>query len=126
MTGSIGSLKGMVATPWGQSESLREQKLRPGPGTPAEEVANNQRQRLFGAMVASVAERGYSGTRIADLVEISGVNRRTFYNLFPDKRSCCVATIEAMVETGLMLTRTSVGAVDDPPAIWEEQIRAGI
>jgi AcrR family transcriptional regulator len=37
-----------------------------------------------------------------------------------------VATIEAMVKTGLELTRTSVGEVDDPPAIWEAQVRAGI
>lgn len=88
----------MTLTPWGDSSSLRERRLRPGPGTPREEVERNQRERLFGAMVACVAERGYEDTRVADLVEISGVSSRTFYDLFPDKRACFIAALEAMIE----------------------------
>ena len=76
--------RGMVATPWGQSGELRDRRLRPGPGTPREDVLANQRQRLFGAMVASVAERGYVATTVNDLAEISGVSSRTFYDFFPD------------------------------------------
>ncbi len=51
----------MVATPWGDSDLLRDRMLRPGPGTPREEVVGNQRERLFAAMVASVAETGLRG-----------------------------------------------------------------
>jgi AcrR family transcriptional regulator len=88
----------MVATPWGDSDALRERRLRPGPGAPRDEVVANQRQRLFGAMVASVSERGYIATAVNDLVEISGVSSRTFYDLFPDKEACFLATLEAIIE----------------------------
>src|SRR6476620_3098833 len=78
----------MVLTPWGESGDLRQRRLRPGPGVPRDAVLANQRERLFGAMVASVAERGYSATTLGDLIEISGVSSRTFYDLFPDKQAC--------------------------------------
>src|SRR5690349_7216917 len=87
----------MVATPWGKSETLREEKLSPGPGKTAAAVAENQRRRLFGAMVASVSARGYESTRVSDLVEISGVSLRSFYDLFPDKGACFASAIEALV-----------------------------
>jgi AcrR family transcriptional regulator len=53
-----------------------------------EEVERNQRERLYGAMVASVAEKGYEASTVADLAEVSGVSSRTFYDLFADKRAC--------------------------------------
>lgn len=131
---------GMVATPWGQSGSLRERRLRPGPGTPRDEVIANQRERLFGAMVASVAERGYIATTVNDLVEISGVSSRSFYDLFPDKKACFLATLEAMIEAAVAYATQSVGktladpkpgGVDlprspgDGQGSWEERARYG-
>ena len=105
----------MVATPWGKSDGLRERRLRPGPGTPRDEVVANQRERLFGAMVASVAERGYIATTVNDLVEISGVSSRTFYDLFPDKKACFLATLEAMIEAAVAYAAQSVGEPLDNP-----------
>lgn len=131
---------GMVATPWGQSGSLRDRRLRPGPGRPREEVIANQRERLFGAMVASVAERGYIATTVNDLVEISGVSSRSFYDLFPDKKACFLATLEAMIEAAVAYAAQSVGkrladpapgGVDLPQSpgggegSWEERARHG-
>jgi AcrR family transcriptional regulator len=118
MGGSLVSAAGMVDTPWGPSESLRERRLRPGPGTPADEVARNQRERLFGAMVASVYERGYAATRLGDLAEISGVSLSTYYALFADKEACFVAAIEAMVAS----TMRAVGAQS---RTYEELVRGG-
>src|SRR3954462_13087342 len=90
----------MVRTPWGDAASLRERKLRPGRGPPREEAVRNQRERLFAAMVATVAEKGYEGTTVADLVELSGVSRSAFYRHFDDKQACFLAAIEAIVEPG--------------------------
>ncbi|HET9677944.1 MAG TPA: TetR/AcrR family transcriptional regulator [Solirubrobacterales bacterium] len=129
----------MVATPWGNSDSLREKRLPPGPGRPREEVLANQRQRLFGAMVASVAERGYIATTVNDLVEVSGVSSRTFYDLYPDKKACFLATLEAMIEAaaayalqsaGEKLANTQPAGVQLPPGpngagSWEQQARFG-
>jgi AcrR family transcriptional regulator len=87
----------MVRTPWGDAASLRERKLRPGRGTPREEAERNQRERLFAAMVATVAEKGYEATTVADLVKLSGVSRSAFYKHFDDKQACFLAAVEAIV-----------------------------
>src|SRR5215203_964021 len=110
----LGSTGKMVATPWGESDSLRERMLRPGPGTPAEEVSENQRQRLFGAMVASVAQRGYEATRVGDLVRISGVSKRSFYDLYDDKEACFVAALEVVLAS-IVEASLSPDAAGNPP-----------
>src|SRR5882724_12016043 len=87
----------MVRTPWGDADTLRDRKLRPGQRLPAGEVVRNQRERLFAALVAVVAEEGYEGTRVEDLLELSGVSRSAFYEHFSDKQDCLLAAIEAFV-----------------------------
>jgi AcrR family transcriptional regulator len=75
--------------------------LRPGSGIPKAQVLQNQRERLFGAMIAVIAEKGYEATTIADLAELSGVSRSDFYEHFSGKQECFVAMLEAMVEPAL-------------------------
>jgi AcrR family transcriptional regulator len=111
--GEIGSRREMVLTPWGDSGSLRERRLSPGPGTSPEDVANNQRERIYGAMVAAVSTLGYEATRVADVVEISGVSSRSFYNLFANKEECFVATLKVMMRaTAAAMTAASDADVD--------------
>jgi len=106
MTGH--GLSTTVRTPWGNALTLRDRKLRPGRRLPPEEVARNQRERLFAAMVAVVAEKGYEATRVADLLELSGVSRSAFYEHFSDKEECLLGAlgdfvapaIESIVEAG--------------------------
>lgn len=86
-----------VRTPWGNSDTLRERRLKPGQRLPAEEVARNQRERLFAALVAVVAEKGYEATRVADLLELSGVSRSAFYEHFADKEECLLAALDSFV-----------------------------
>jgi AcrR family transcriptional regulator len=99
-----------MRTPWGESSRLRDKMLPPGRGTPREEAERNQRERLFGAMVASVAEKGYEGTTVADLVDLSGVSRSAFYRHFEDKKDCFLAAIEALVGPAL---KTIEAALED-------------
>lgn len=88
----------MVQTPWGDSGRLREKTLPPGRGTSTEQAAQNHRERLFGALVAEVADKGYEATTVADLVKLSGVSRSAFYKHFSDKQECFLAAIEALLE----------------------------
>ena len=118
----------MVLTPWGDSSSLREKRLRPGPGTAREEVQRNQRERLFGAMVATVAEKGYEETRVADLVELSGVSSRSFYDLFPDKRACFLAALDVMIEAAIAASRGALVGLTgggDGEIDWEKLAHRG-
>jgi AcrR family transcriptional regulator len=62
-----------------------------------EEVARNQRTRLYGAMIESVAERGYEATTVAHVIGLAGVSRRAFYELFPNKQQCFLGTYDVVV-----------------------------
>jgi len=87
--------------------------LPPGRGTPREEAERNQRERLFAAMVATVAKKGYEATTVADLVELSGVSRSSFYRHFEDKQACFLAAIEALVEPALATVRAGLEVPGD-------------
>lgn len=62
-----------------------------------EEVARNQRARLYGGMIESVAQRGYHATTVAHVIALAGVSRRAFYEIFSNKEQCFLATHDAVV-----------------------------
>jgi AcrR family transcriptional regulator len=107
----------MVRTPWGKSDKLRQRRLSPGPGTSREEVARNQRERLCGAMVAVATTKGYAETSVADLLELSGVSRRAFYEHFADKEACFLATIDEILQGAMAVTASRLHQKGD----WEER-----
>jgi AcrR family transcriptional regulator len=73
-------------------------RLPHGPsGMDREEVARNQRARLYGAMIESVAQRGYRATTVAHVIGLAGVSRRAFYELFANKEECFLATYDIVV-----------------------------
>jgi AcrR family transcriptional regulator len=72
--------------------------MRPGRGSAPEASQLNQRERLFGAMVAISSEKGYEQTRISDLTQLAGVSRAAFYEQFKDKQELLLAVVEALVE----------------------------
>jgi AcrR family transcriptional regulator len=109
-----------MKTPWGESDELRDRRLRPGGGTSRAATERNQRERLFAAITAVVAEKGYEAARVADLVELSGVSRSSFYGHFEDKQACFVAAVDAL--TGPALERLEA---DDQAVADEGRARAG-
>jgi AcrR family transcriptional regulator len=62
-----------------------------------EEVARNQRARLYGAMIEAVHERGYPHTTVAHVIALAGVSRRAFYEQFANKEACFLATYDIVV-----------------------------
>lgn len=73
-------------------------RLPHGPhGLAREQVARNQRARLYGGMVESVYQRGYAGTSVAHVIALAGVSRRAFYEQFSNKEDCFLATYDALV-----------------------------
>jgi AcrR family transcriptional regulator len=62
-----------------------------------EEVARNQRARLYGATIEAVARRGYAATSVAEVLALAGVSRRALYELFSDKEDCFLATCDSAV-----------------------------
>ena len=62
-----------------------------------EEVARNQRTRLYGGMIESVSQRGYQATTVAHVIGLAGVSRRAFYELFSNKEQCFLGTYDIVV-----------------------------
>src|SRR4051794_9372552 len=49
------------------------------------------RARLVEGLAASITEKGYAATTIADVVRHARVSKRTFYEHFADKEACFLA-----------------------------------
>ena len=73
-------------------------RLPHGPnGMDRDAVARNQRGRLYGGMIESVAQRGYQATTVAHVIALAGVSRRAFYELFPNKEQCFLGAHDIVV-----------------------------
>src|SRR5580704_3107182 len=73
-------------------------RLPHGPsGMERDEVARNQRARLYGGMIESVSQRGYQATTVAHVIGLAGVSRRAFYELFTNKEQCFLGTYDIVV-----------------------------
>ena len=72
-------------------------------------------------MVAAVAESGYAGATIKQIVSLAGVSRTTFYKHFAGKEQCFLATYD-MIAT--MATERVSRAYREPTG-WRERLEAG-
>jgi len=117
--GSSAPVPALTSTPWGPAEELRARKLSPGPSNSRDAVARNQRERLFGAMVAVVAKQGYERTRVADILGLAGISRSAFYKHFQNKHECFLATLDALVaDAAWVVSKADLGGLP-----WEERLR---
>ncbi len=104
-----------------RSPKTRGRGLPRGPqALPPEQVAADQRERLYEATIHSINERGFVATTISDLVARAGVSRRSFYEHFENKEECLLATYDALIER---LTARIVAAYN-PKDEWIDQIDA--
>ena len=85
-------------------------------------IVEIQRVRILAAMVDIVCERGAGGVSVTDIVERSGVSRRTFYEAFSDRDDCFLGACEAALET----VRVAVLSAYRTESKWHERIRAGL
>lgn len=61
-------------------------------------VKQSQRLRILEAMTSLCAEKGYAATSVADVLDRSGVSRKTFYEQFENKEDCLLAAYDAGME----------------------------
>jgi AcrR family transcriptional regulator len=90
-----------------------------------EAVRASQRGRLLWAIVQAVAEKGYSATTVADIVERANVSRTTFYQQFDDKEDCFLAAFDFGVEFVLTQMRAAWEALGEV-ADWREHTRSDL
>ncbi|PYE16463.1 TetR family transcriptional regulator [Williamsia limnetica] len=92
-------------------------------GSPPEQGGEpSHRARLLDALGASIEERGYRATTVADIVRMARTSRRTFYQEFATKEACF---IELLQTANTDMIGDIVAAVD-PDSPWRSQIRQAI
>src|SRR5262245_9033194 len=90
-----------------------------GAGSTPVAAADPFRDRLLDGLAASIGERGYRDTTVADIVRHARTSKRTFYEQFASKDECL---IELLRRNNDDLIATIQAAVD-PEAEWQHQIR---
>lgn len=85
-------------------------------GVPGE--AAGHRERLIAAMAASITEKGYRDTTVADVVRLARTSRRNFYEQFADREACFLALFDATNDA--MMDQISAAVHPDQPL--EQQV----
>jgi AcrR family transcriptional regulator len=75
-------------------------------------------------MVRVAATKGYEATTVSDVIEVAGVSRATFYEMFEDKESCFLEAYDAVIDVLVAhVTSAFESAADES---WPEQIAHGL
>jgi AcrR family transcriptional regulator len=77
------------------------------------------RDRLIDGLAASIGERGYRDSTVADIVRHARTSKRTFYEQFASKEECLIELLRRNNEDLI----ANIQAAVDPEADWQDQIR---
>jgi len=77
------------------------------------------RDRLIDGLAASIGERGYRDSTVADIVRHARTSKRTFYEQFASKEECLIELLRRNNEDLI----ANIQAAVDPEADWQLQIR---
>ena len=80
------------------------------------------RRRLLDGLAASIDERGYRDTTVADIVRHARTSKRTFYSQFATKEDCFAELLTANNDEIIASIRAAV----DPQAPWQQQVRQAV
>jgi len=87
---------------------------------PSDLVRTIQRERLLAAILSAVADLGYLGTNVQDVIERAGVSRPTFYEHFSNKEDCFLAAFDTSAER---LQKKIDSAARKGGAVWRNRVR---
>jgi AcrR family transcriptional regulator len=82
-------------------------------------VDDTFRDRLVDGLAASIGERGYRDSTVADIVRHARTSKRTFYEQFASKEECLIELLRRNNEDLI----ANIQAAVDPEADWQDQIR---
>jgi AcrR family transcriptional regulator len=83
-----------------------------------QQIESRHRRRLIDAMAASIEDKGYRATTVADVVCLARTSRRTFYEHFADRDACFLALFDATNDA----TMEAIAAAVHPDASPAEQV----
>jgi AcrR family transcriptional regulator len=92
-------------------------------GLTREFVRGNQRERVIGAVVESLHERGYEKTTATSIAQHAGVSKSDIYKVFASKDECFIAAYEDAVDR---LRERVLNAANAASGGWAMQVAAGL
>jgi AcrR family transcriptional regulator len=91
--------------------------------TPAQTApCRDPRRRLLGAMIETVALRGYDRTTVSRVASVAGLEEAVFSEHFHDKRDCFRQALDELIGGG----EEAALALLQLDAPWAERVRAGL
>src|SRR5215217_2731156 len=96
---------------------------------PADDPAvddGHRRGRILRALAASMAEKGYQATTIADIARAGRVSKTVVYAHFRDKEHCLLELYSRATDRVLETVRTAQTAAQAADLPWRDRLRAGI
>jgi AcrR family transcriptional regulator len=85
-------------------------------------MVRSQRERLLEAMLRVAAAKGYEATTVTDVIEVAGVSRETFDQMFSDKSACFLEAYDAVFDVlDAHVTSAYEAAAGEP---WPERVAA--
>ena len=87
-----------------------------------EERFQQMHEKLLDAATTVFAERGYSATRVDDVVDYAGISRRTLYQHFESLEAVLDEIYDRAIRTSFQVLVPRLAGVTDPI----ERIRAGV
>lgn len=82
---------------------------------PQEVVLVSQHARLVEGAARAIAEKGYAGTTVADIIKQAGVSRATFYQFFKDKEACFLDCYNKLAASHLRVIAEALDETDSLP-----------
>lgn len=110
------------------ADAGRKQSPRPRVGAPhairagAIAVRQVQRSRILFAAASAAVDLGVAEMTATAIIARSGVSRRTFYELFEDRRECLLVAFEEGVTQARASVVSAVAAEDS----WRDRLAAGL
>ena len=81
-----------------------------------------QRARILAAMVQASVEHGPGSVSVAHVVELAGISRRTFYEIFSDREECFLAAFDDAIASAKRYALRDY----DPAAPWNVRVRSAL
>jgi AcrR family transcriptional regulator len=85
-----------------------------------------RRGRILRALAASMAEKGYQATTIADIARLARVSKTVVYAHFRDKEHCLLELYSRATDRVLETVREAQAAAAAEGLPWRDRLRAGI
>jgi AcrR family transcriptional regulator len=84
----------------------------------------SQRERVLEAMLRVAAAKGYEATTVADVLEVAGVSRESFDEMFEDKAACFLEAYDAVFDVLVAHVSSAFESAAGEP--WPERIAAAL